>query len=207
MLRDFLQMKGYEVAWAQTGREARTILDDGGRTLQAAVLDYMVPAPDGPALLRYIRSSDRLKDLPVLFLTAKDQEADELRTLSAGADDYITKPASLARVLTRLEAMLRRHTTTPDLLLVHDRPNGRILAEGKPVDLTTAEYYLLGKLLDQPERVFTRAELLQTASPEPEEALERTVDAHIKNIRAKLGPLGGRIKTYRGRGYGINPEA
>lgn len=206
LLRDYLVLKGFRVIWAQTGAEAKRLLDTPELPLNAAILDFLVPPPNGPALLQHIRRSALRSHLPVLFLTARDQEADELRTLADGADDYIAKPASLARVLARVEALLRRQSPPETHYPVaHDTDNLRILAEGRPLDLTAAEYFLLARLLDQPNRVFSRTELLQTASPDPEETLERTVDAHIKNIRAKLGPLGRYVRTFRGRGYGMGP--
>ncbi len=203
VLKDYLRQSGYQVAWVQTGAEALALLATEGPHLQAAILDAMVPPPDGPALLRHIRQTPGLEHLPVLFLTARSEEAAELQALAAGADDYIGKPASLNKVATRLEALLRRAGPAAETPLVHDAANRRIVAHGRALELTAAEYHLLAQLLDHPSRVFTRQELLQSASPEPDEALERTVDAHIKNIRAKLGPLGSYIRTYRGLGYGL----
>lgn len=182
-----------------------------------AVLDVMVPGLDGLALLGRIRTTPALAGLPVLLLTARDQEADELEALAHGADDYIPKPASLARVLARVQALLRRQTAPPPPATVTTGSAGadesapalfQLLPQalscrvmGQRVALTATEYHLLALLATHPGRVFTRQEILEALAEPHHAVFDRTVDAHIKNLRHKLGPAAALLRTARGTGY------
>lgn len=215
LLHDFLVQQAYELLWVRDGHTALAALQQ--QAFELAVLDVMVPGPDGRTVLRHIREQPATASLPVLMLTARDQEQDEIQGLAAGADDYLAKPASLHRILARIQTLLRRNRITHndhDILRIGplqlDWQAALATINGQPLELTTTELQLLRTLLAQPRRVFRRAELLEHATSHPDEVLERTVDVHIKNLRLKLAaahPAGaGLLRTVRGIGYGLNPE-
>lgn len=170
-----------------------------------AVLDVGLPDASGFDLCRRIRA---ISQVPLLFLTARDSEIDQVLGLELGADDYVTKPFSPRTVVARIRAILRRgRTTAPaaSALLHHDTDAMRITCHGSDLDLTANEYRLLAALLSQPGRVFSRDQLLDKAWEDPCSAMERTIDAHIKSIRAKLRQhsqeAADTIQTRRGLGY------
>lgn len=206
-LASFLELHGFETAVAYDGHQAIDRLSAAPEAFTLAVLDIMVPGPDGRAVCRFIRSHPALRQMPVIFLTARDQEQDEIDGLSIGADDYIPKPASLNLVLAHIKTLLRRRKTeTRPFLSIGELildPNARaVTVAGSPVDLTATEYGILHLLLTHPNRVFSRQEILRRIS-EDKDVFDRTVDAHIKNLRIKLAHEGARIRTVRGVGYGV----
>jgi DNA-binding response OmpR family regulator len=206
-LASFLEHHGYRTAVAYDGHQAIDRLSTEPEAFTLAVLDIMVPGPDGRAVCRFIRSHPALRQIPVIFLTARDQEQDEIDGLSIGADDYIPKPASLNLVLAHIKTLLRRRQAESkpflnigELLL---DPNARSVSlAGAPVDLTATEYTILHLLMTNPNRVFSRQEILGRISDD-KDVFDRTVDAHIKNLRMKLAHEGARIRTVRGVGYGV----
>jgi two-component system phosphate regulon response regulator PhoB len=206
-LASFLEHHGYLTAVAYDGHQAIDRLSTAPEAFTLAVLDIMVPGPDGRAVCRFIRSHPALRHIPVIFLTARDQEQDEIDGLSIGADDYIPKPASLNLVLAHIKTLLRRRQAevNPFLnvgeVLLDTNARSASLA-GAPVDLTATEYTILHLLMANPNRVFSRQEILGRISDD-KDVFDRTVDAHIKNLRMKLGSEGARIKTVRGVGYGV----
>jgi two-component system catabolic regulation response regulator CreB len=187
-----------------------------------AILDIGLPDMTGLDVCRKLRESS---SIPVLFLTARDGELDRILGLELGGDDYVTKPFSPREIVARVRAILRRSgnggngvtagastggSAAPATGLHHDADSMRIHFEGTSLDLTAHEYKLLLVLMEQPGRVFTRDQLLDHAWQDPGAVTDRTVDAHIKSIRAKLrGMRPGAenlIETRRGLGYSLNPK-
>ncbi len=187
LVHDFLEDSGFGVASASSGEEAlmrvRTERPD------LVVLDLGLPGLDGLDVTRAIRRSG---DLPIIMLTARDDETDKLIGLELGADDYVTKPFSPRELVARIRAVLRRHAAAGDHEtlrasdLVLDVPRMRVTRGGDPVDLTATEFSLLASMARQPGRVFTRSQLLDAIHGVAFESYERAIDAHVKNIRRKL---------------------
>ena len=183
-----------------------------------AVLDVGLPDGNGLALCRRWRSDAdrRLATLPVLMLTARGEEFDRVLGLEAGADDYLAKPFSPRELVARVRALLRRAAWAPPLstpaLLALDEAGQRVLLAGEPLDLTRLEYGLLGALLRAPGRIKSREALLAEVWGPGCEATDRTVDTHVKTLRAKLRaarPELDPIVTHRGLGYALElpPDA
>jgi len=156
------------------------------------ILDLNLPGMDGLDVARAIR---RKSSTPILMLTARVEEADQLVGLELGADDYMTKPFSPRLVVARVRALLRRSAPAPQAATILraadleiDLGAHTIHRAGEPVDLTPTEFSLLATLAEQPGRVFSRLQLLEAAQGNAYEGYERSVDAHIKNLRAKLEP-------------------
>jgi two-component system, OmpR family, alkaline phosphatase synthesis response regulator PhoP len=193
LARDYLEHAGYAVVVASNGRAA---LDAVGRSHpDLVVLDLGLPELDGLDVTREIR---RDSTLPIVMLTARDDEIDKLLGLELGADDYLTKPFSPRELVARVKAVLRRvdaATTGPgthDVIragdVTLDVPRMRVDAGGRPVELTPTEFQLLATLAAQPGRIFTRSQLLDAVHGVAFESYERAIDTHIKNIRRKLEP-------------------
>lgn len=198
------------------GRDALAALAVGGFDLM--VLDVGLPDMNGFDLCRELR---RTSDLPVIFLTARGDEVDRIVGLEIGADDYVVKPFSPREVSARVRTILRRMrapaarnegTDAPAPLAAErlgfqiDPEARRIHYRGQPLELTRYEFLLLETLLGAPRRIFTRGELMQRCWTAPDHSLERTVDTHIKTLRAKLraiDPDTDPIVTHRGVGYGL----
>ncbi len=202
-----LRREGYEVMTAGDGRDglqkAQTILPD------VVILDLMLPAMSGQDVCKAIRSGDRTRTMPILMLTAKSEETDQVVGFSLGADDYVTKPFSVKVLVQRVKALLRRREVEPsaatDAVVEHatvrvDRVRHKVFAENREVDLTRTEFRLLECLVRQPGRVYTRPQLLTQAMEDGTVVLERTIDVHIKSVRKKLGNP-ELIETVRGVGY------
>lgn len=171
------------------------------------VLDIGLPDIMGFDVCREIR---KFSSVPLLFLTARDSEIDHVLGLELGADDYVTKPFSPRELAARIRAILRRSSdnkpeSTPESLLTHDSRAMSIHCAGAMLDLTAHEYKLLATFMSQPGRTFTRDQLLERAWEDPGSAMDRTVDAHIKSLRAKLRDASECcsevIQTRRGLGY------
>jgi two-component system phosphate regulon response regulator PhoB len=206
VLRYNLEREGYEVNIAGDGREglrkAQTQLPD------LVVLDLMLPAMDGLEVCRELRAGERTRNVPILMLTAKAEESDQLIGFSVGADDYVTKPFSPKVLLQRIRALLRRTETNNESLDVieHlgvriDRIRHQASIDGRDLELTPTEFRLLECLLRQPGRAFTRPQLMDVAIGDKAVVLERTIDVHIKTLRKKLGSEQEFIETVRGIGY------
>jgi two-component system phosphate regulon response regulator PhoB len=200
-----LQREGYEVVIAHDGeeglRKAQTQLPD------LIILDLMLPVLNGLDVCREIRAGERTKSIPIVMLTAKAEETDQVVGFSMGADDYVTKPFSVKVLLQRIKALQRRieggaeasHRIEHAGISV-DRVRHRALVQGKEVELTPTEFRLLECLLRQPGRAFTRHQLMDGAISDGAIVLERTIDVHIKALRRKLGDA-DLIQTVRGIGY------
>lgn len=219
LVRTYLQAAGFAVLVAYDGQEALTVFRHERPDL--VVLDLMLPEIDGLDVARTIR---RASDVPIIMLTARAEEADRLIGLELGADDYVVKPFSPRELVARVRAVLRRASTSRppeaeavrpqvitagDLTLDLKRREARL--SGQPVELTTTQFDLLTVLAQHPGQVFTRMQLLDAVQGEAFEGYERTIDAHIKNLRRALDddPRAPRyILTVRGVGYKfLEPEA
>jgi two-component system catabolic regulation response regulator CreB len=200
-----LETECFTVTHALTGRDALTAAQ--AHPHDFAILDIGLPDMTGLEVCRALREHSAI---PILFLTARDAEMDRILGLELGGDDYVTKPFSPREVVARVRAILRRgHHSTPTPAsspgLHHDKQSMRVSLHGTPLDLTAHEYKLLIVLMSHPGRVFTRDQLLDHAWQDPGAVTDRTIDAHIKSIRAKLRALqpGAEdcIETRRGLGY------
>lgn len=201
----------FEVTHALTGADALAAAER--EQFDFAILDIGLPDMTGLDVCRLLREKSTI---PVLFLTARDGEVDRILGLELGGDDYVTKPFSPREIVARVRAILRRSQTQTPLpqanpaaantrILHHETSSMRIHCHGEPLDLTAHEYKLLLVLLERPDRVFTRDQLLDHAWEDPGAVTDRTIDAHIKSIRAKLRAVrvGTEevIQTRRGIGY------
>lgn len=209
MLATFLEMNKYRVIVVYDGNEALKLLNTGKEPIDLAILDIMVPGIDGRELCSLIRKHPVYSQIPVIFLTAKDEEQDEIYGLTIGADDYISKPASLNLVLAHVNSLLRRRNpdenktiSAGNIVLMLE--SAEVEVDGDKVDVTLSEYRILELLLRNQKRVFSRQEILDYISEDRKNVFDRTIDVHIKNIRLKLGKSGSVIKTYRGIGYGVD---
>jgi two-component system alkaline phosphatase synthesis response regulator PhoP len=206
VLRSYLEQAGMEVSSAGRGDTGLAAWE--ARRPDLLILDLNLPGMDGLDVARAIR---RKADTPIIMLTARVEEADELIGLELGADDYIAKPFSPRVVVARVRALLRRSEAPPPaarVLRVADLEidlDGRsVRRAGRPVDLTPTEFGLLAALAGQPGRAFSRLQLLEAASGAAYEGYERSIDAHIKNLRAKIEPdphAPRYIETVFGVGY------
>ena len=212
-----LGAEGYATEHEILGRAALARLASGDFAL--AILDVGLPDGSGFDVCRELR---RFSDLPVIFLTARGDEIDRVVGLELGADDYVTKPFSPREVAARVRGILRRlgrsplaasaPAKAPDTaapLFELDAAVGRIRCRGHILDLTRYEYLLLKLLIEHPDRIFTRDHILERVWTEPEAVFDRTVDTHIKTLRAKLralSPAQDPIRTHRGLGYSLSLE-
>lgn len=214
-----LTTERFEVHHALTGSDALNHF--AATPADLVLLDIGLPDMTGLEVCKQLREQS---EVPILFLTARDGELDRVLGLELGGDDYVTKPFSPREVVARIRAILRRtngnanHTSpappdtpaNPDASpLTHDASSMRILCAGSPLDLTAHEYKLLLVFINRPNRVFTRDQLLDHAWQDPGAVTDRTIDAHIKTIRAKLrsAQAGAEdlIQTRRGLGYAYVP--
>jgi len=170
------------------------------------LLDIMLPGEDGVSILRRLRENPGTRGLPVILLTAKDEEFDKVTGLDAGADDYIAKPFGMMELVARVRAVLRRsRITQPSVLeagLIRvDEQAHKVFSDGDEIQLTLKEYQLLQTLMSKPGVVLTRDALLESVWGYKEENETRTIDVHIRTLRQKLGVAGAQIETVRGVGY------
>lgn len=208
MVELYLRNEGYRTERAADGARALELWRAARPDL--IVLDIGLPKIDGLEVLRRVRESTSDAHVPVIMLTARAEEIDELLGLGLGADDYVTKPFSPRALLARVKAVLRRSAGVPSEedrpiyvgALVVDAYRVQVTVRGEKVALTPTEFRLLHHLARTPGRAVTRAELAEEAMPESD-ALERAVDVHMKNVRHKLAEHGGDalIETVRGVGY------
>ena len=189
LVADYLTDAGFAVTTARSGDEA--LMRARTESPDLVVLDLGLPGLDGLDVTRALRRSG---ELPIIMLTARDDETDRIIGLELGADDYVTKPFSPRELVARVRAVLRRHAGSgeSEVLrsgdLVLDVPRMRTTRGDVGVDLTATEFSLLAAMARQPGRVFTRSQLLDAIHGEAFAAYERAIDAHVKNIRRKLEP-------------------
>jgi DNA-binding response OmpR family regulator len=206
VLRTYLERAGYRVLTSYKGDTGLATWQNNRPDL--VILDLNLPGMDGLDVARAIR---RQADTPIIMVTARVEETDELIGLELGADDYISKPFSPRAVVARVRSVLRRFEAPKQaarLLILHDLEidlaGHQVRRAGQPLELTPTEFNLLVALAEQPGRVFTRLQLLEASQGEAYEGYERTIDAHIKNLRRKLGDDARAprlVLTVYGRGY------
>jgi len=204
-----MEQEGFAPVVCGTGAEAVDRVKQ--ETFSLALLDIGLPDTSGLEVCRQLRA---LRDIPVIFLTARQSEMDRVVGLEIGGDDYVCKPFSPRELTARVRAVLRRsasgvnsanqHGAKEPLTVDEERCQIRYFGEALP--LSRYEYRLLQTLIEHPGRVFTRAQLMEHASDEPEASMERTVDAHVKSIRAKMKQVREDLEpivTHRGMGYSL----
>lgn len=212
-LRYALSTEGFEPEHYLLGREALRALQD--KTFALALLDIGLPDMNGIDLLREMR---KISSLPVIFLTARNTELDRILGLEIGADDYVAKPFSPREVVARVRTVLRRMSHThasapaqacrPGSPFHLDTQGQHVHYHGTLLTLTRYEFLLLKTLLEEPLRIFSRVQLMQKIWAAPDHSMERTVDTHIKTLRAKLAavrPDEQPIQTHRNQGYSLQP--
>ena len=199
----FLEEESYNVQKAYDGHEA---LDKASADLDIIVLDIMLPGPDGYEVCEKLRSRVETETIPIIFLSAKTEDEDQVKGLMIGADDYLTKPVSPQVIVAHVKAVLRRSGVAESniqevkgLTIYEDEYRAEL--EGEDLGLTLTEFELLRYLVRHPRKAFTRQQLLETIWKDAMMVTERTVDAHIKNLREKLDHFAEHIQTVRGVGY------
>ena len=204
LVSDFLKAAGFDAVVAHDGNTALKEVQSG-RDIDIAIIDIMMPGLDGWALVKEIRKE---KNFPIIMLSARSEEFDQLEGFSSGADEYVTKPFSPAVLVKRVEALIKRSQGNTDAQagahegLHIDRDSYTAFLCGKQLELTLKEFELLSKLYDNPGRVFTRDQLLNDIWGYDYMGDERTVDSHIARLRTKLGDYGvAHLKTVYGMGY------
>jgi DNA-binding response OmpR family regulator len=201
MTRGYLERSGWRVVWVRSGEEALAEL--GRHPVRIVILDIRLPGIDGFDVARLVRTRS---DVPILMLTARDEEPDRVAGLELGADDYLTKPFSPRELVARMKAVLRRTDgrSAEDVLTLADvtlnRDAREVVVEGRSVDLTTKEFDLLATLLENPGIVVSRDQLLDRVWGMTYPGGTRTVDVHVAQLRRKLGRP-ELIRTVRGAGY------
>jgi two-component system phosphate regulon response regulator PhoB/two-component system alkaline phosphatase synthesis response regulator PhoP len=171
------------------------------------ILDLMLPDIDGFEVCKFLRSRQEYKDIPIIMLTARSEEADKVTGLEIGADDYITKPFSPREMIARVKAVLRRGAKhKEDIIHINNDfyiniAKYEVVFDGETVRLTTSEFKILQQIASRPGWVFSREQILNNLGVNEKGVIDRTVDVHIKNIREKLGEAGKFIKNVRGVGY------
>ena len=209
LLRYNLEKEGYEATVAADGEEAMLAIDE--RMPDVVLLDWMLPNVSGVEVCRRLRSQRETRNLPVIMLTARGEESDRLRGLETGADDYVVKPFSMAELIARIRAVLRR--IRPGLAadqlqyqeIVLDRVAHRVTRNGRELHLGPTEYRLLEHLMQYPGRVFRREQLLDAVWGSDVYVETRTVDVHVGRLRKTLMAEGGSdpIRTVRSAGYSL----
>jgi two-component system phosphate regulon response regulator PhoB len=209
MIAFSLTRAGFEVDEAADCSSARVRIADGRPDL--VLVDWMLPDASGLELTRSLRRDEASSGLPIIMLTARAEERDKVTGLEGGADDYITKPFSARELIARINALLRRAVPDEDIVLeagdLHlDPASHRVRVGAREVDLGPTEYRLLKFLLENPERVFSRGQLLDRVWGSNVYVEERTVDVHVRRLRQALEPYGADkyVQTVRGAGYRLS---
>ncbi len=207
-LEDYLEKDGYTVTGTYNGKDALQLFRK--REFDLVVLDLMLPEMDGYNVCKRMR---RDSEVPIVMLTARTSDEEKIKGLDLGADDYVTKPFNPGELLARIRASLRRvedgeqpqELTFGELSI--NFPKKEVFREGEPVDVTPTEFKILAALLKEPNKVFSRTQLIHAALGYGYESFERTIDVHIKHLRDKIEPDPEEptyIKTVFGMGYKFN---
>ena len=203
LIKDFLMQKGYSILEAGDGEEALKVFEENENKINLILLDVMMPKLDGWSVLRQIRQSSKV---PIIMLTARGEEQDELFGFELGVDEYISKPFSPKILVARVEAILKRTIgDTKELKnyggIVIDGEGRTVTVDGKQVEMSLREYELLKYLVDNENIALSRDKILNNVWNYDYYGDSRTIDSHIKKIRHKLGKKGKYIETIRGIGY------
>ena len=210
LVRSYLEREGHAVVVAPDGRVA--LEEIRRRRPDLVLLDVMMPHVDGLDVMRIVRAESTV---PIIMVTARSGEDDQLLGFDLGADDYVTKPYSMRQLVARVRAVLRRTGAVADAAPVTvggfhlDRERCEVRVDGRPVDVTPRELAILETLADRPGRVFSRQQLLDAIAGFDHYALERTIDMHVMNLRRKIevDPAQPRyLLTVKGRGYKLAEE-
>ena len=203
LIKDFLVAKGYSILEAEDGEKALEIFEDNKNKITLILLDVMMPKLDGWSVLRQIRQESKV---PIIMLTARGEEQDELFGFELGVDEYISKPFSPKILVARVEAILKR--TNKDITQIKDyagieidKEGRTVTIDGKAIELSLREYELLIYLIENENIALSRDKILNNVWNYDYYGDSRTIDSHIKKIRHKLGKKGKYIKTMRGIGY------
>ena len=203
LIRDFLAQKGYSILEAQDGEEALKVFEENKNKIGIILLDVMMPKLDGWSVLRQIRQTS---NVPIIMLTARGEEQDELFGFELGVDEYISKPFSPKILVARVEAIIKRSKAiekhVKDYGGIEIDADGRtVKVDGKQIELSLREYELLKYLIDNSNIALSRDKILNNVWNYDYYGDSRTIDSHIKKLRHKLGKRGKYIKTMRGVGY------
>ena len=199
-----------QIPWrARTVAEAEALINKA--LPDVMLLDWMLPGESGVAFARRLRADRRTKAIPIIMLTARAEERDKIAGLESGADDYVTKPFSPRELVARIKAVLRRRAPelTDDAVEISDLrldpPAHRVTGGGRKIELGPTEFRLLHFFMTHPDRIYTRAQLLDEVWGDHVYLEERTVDVHIRRLRQALSDSGHErlIETVRGSGYGL----
>ena len=206
-----IEKNGFQVSSATNGEDALLLMKEEIPSL--AIFDWMIPAPSGLELCKIVRRKPETSNLPIIMLTAKEEEEDRIKGLDYGADDYITKPFSPAELIARIKALLRRSSSSRDQILEFEDikivTNQHKVYRGEArVRLGPLEYKLLKHFLENPGRVFSREQLLDSVWGHGIYVEQRTVDTHIRRLRKAVNLNGKKnlIRTIRATGYSIDKD-
>lgn len=213
LVRYNFRKEGFDIESFSSGRDGLEYIRHN--SVDLVLLDVMLPDVDGTEICRRVRADERLKGLPIIFLTAKGEEIDRVVGLELGADDYVVKPFSPRELVARAKAVLRRREAVPGKAEIIELPELRLdsgtreaKVRGRPIQLSALEFKLLHFLASQPRRVFTREQLLDNVWGTDRFVTPRTVDVHIRRLREKIEKSGGSpqyVQTVRGSGYRFFP--
>ena len=206
-----IEKNGFQVKSATNGEDALLLIKEEIPSL--AIFDWMIPEPNGLELCKILRRKQETSNLPIIMLTAREEEEDKIRGLEYGADDYISKPFSPAELIARIKALIRRSTSTQNNILEFEDikifDNEHKVFRGKTrIHLGPTEYNLLKHLMENPCRVFSREQLLDSVWGHGIYVERRTVDTHIRRLRKSLNIEGKKnfIRTIRSSGYSIDKD-
>ena len=206
-----IEKNGFQVKSATNGEDALLLIKEEIPSL--AIFDWMIPEPNGLELCKILRRKQETSNLPIIMLTAREEEEDRIRGLEYGADDYISKPFSPAELIARIKALIRRSTSTQNNILEFEDikifDNEHKVFRGKTrVHLGPTEYNLLKHLMENPCRVFSREQLLDSVWGHGIYVERRTVDTHIRRLRKSLNIKGAKnfIRTVRSAGYSLDKD-
>jgi len=202
-----LSREGYKVISAASIEQAKTFIKSD--TFSLFLLDLMLPDGSGLDLCKKLKGNSETESVPIIILTAKDDEIDKIVGLELGADDYVTKPFSVRELILRIKSVLKRGTIKKDIVEIERQFGGmkinpdshEVFIDSEEISLTALEFRLLKELVDKRGRVQSRDQLLTEVWGYSAEVTTRTVDTHIKRLREKLGSMGKYIQTIRGVGY------